>query len=69
MNSFEDVVEGVLDMTVKDGEPDRDMPDKDGSLLLIAEVKLPCTVAAVIALTRSASEDILESRRMMYLNE
>ena len=56
-------------MTVKDGEPERYMPESDGSLSLIAEVKLPDTVAVVMALTRSFSEKGLASNRMEYRKE
>jgi hypothetical protein len=53
-------------VTVMDGEPERYTPESDGSLSLIAEVKLPDAAAAVMALMRSVSEARLASNRMKY---
>jgi hypothetical protein len=52
-----------------DGEPERYTPENDGSLSLIAEVKLPDAAAAVMALMRSVSELGLASNRMKYRKE
>jgi hypothetical protein len=45
------------------------MPESDGSLSLIAEVKLPDAEAALIALIKSVSEAGLASNRMEYRKE
>lgn len=49
-----------------DGEPERYTPERDGSLPLIAAVKLPEDAAAVMALMRSVLEAGLASNRMEY---
>jgi hypothetical protein len=56
-------------VTVKDGAPERAMPESDGSLPLIAEVKLPDAAAAVMALMSSVSEAGLASNRIKYRKE